>query len=395
MRHRIINVLFVVLVTMLMFVSCGLGPEIDTSLIPVRQDYKWGYINHKGEYVIAPQFDDAEYFSSGLAKIMVNGEIGYINRDGDYVIPAKYKEGTCFVGGMAFVVKAGCAPACINKKGETLFSLPDVTKVWAFSHGLAKVWIEGKGYGFVDNKGKFVIEPQFSLAMDFNEGLAAVKQGETDEWGFIDKTGKYVITPQFDHIKGHKSLSSNEPQENDYVTSDYYDISDFTSAFFADNAIWDYKKFLNKPLSNLIDDPNIGYCIKANWGTAVYCNKKLNISNRYRIDEFGFYPVRGEIFHENKGQKYNQGTTIGAISYKIDVLYGFDRKMLAALVNWLEEEYGLEVEHWDGMFFTGKNKSNMYFEISDQRESFMYESIFIDIKNEEFYEENESMESLY
>lgn len=53
-----------------------------------------------------------------------------------------------------------------------------------------------------------MIAPQFDLAVDFSEGLAAVcfkekkKNGEKikwsrGRWGYIDKTGELVIKPQF------------------------------------------------------------------------------------------------------------------------------------------------------------------------------------------------------
>ncbi|EMU6300714.1 WG repeat-containing protein, partial [Campylobacter coli] len=46
--------------------------------------------------------------------------------------------------------------------------------------------------------GKFVIEPKFDDAWNFNEGLAGVELN--GKWGFIDKSGKIVIEPKFDDI---------------------------------------------------------------------------------------------------------------------------------------------------------------------------------------------------
>jgi len=66
---------------------------------------------------------------------------------------------------------------------------------------------KGSKYGYVDNNGKIVINPEFDLAMEFSEGLAAVmifitdtnsRLGYTNKWGYIDKTGKMDIKPQFD-----------------------------------------------------------------------------------------------------------------------------------------------------------------------------------------------------
>jgi len=40
------------------------------------------------------------------------------------------------------------------------------------------------------------VEPIFEWAESFHDGLALVKTG--GKWGFIDNTGKMVIEPQFD-----------------------------------------------------------------------------------------------------------------------------------------------------------------------------------------------------
>jgi len=42
---------------------------------------------------------------------------------------------------------------------------------------VAHVATEGK-YGFIDKSGKYIIEPQFDLAGDFAEGLAAAEVGK-------------------------------------------------------------------------------------------------------------------------------------------------------------------------------------------------------------------------
>lgn len=53
----------------------------------------------------------------------------------------------------------------------------------------------GDKFGFVDGSEKFRIAPRFDGALPFSEGFAAVKRG--DKWGFIDTHGRMVIGPQF------------------------------------------------------------------------------------------------------------------------------------------------------------------------------------------------------
>src|SRR2546421_11859187 len=53
-------------------------------------------------------------------------------------------------------------------------------------------------WGYIDGTGKVVIEPRFSWAEEFSEGLAAF-ENEDGKYGYIDETGKVVIEPKFDN----------------------------------------------------------------------------------------------------------------------------------------------------------------------------------------------------
>ena len=53
--------------------------------------------------------------------------------------------------------------------------------------------VKGGKWGYMDEKGKVVIEPQYDAAYDFSEGLACVI---VNNWrGFIDRTGAMAIKP--------------------------------------------------------------------------------------------------------------------------------------------------------------------------------------------------------
>lgn len=187
--------------------------QFDLELIPVRSGEKWGYINQKGEYVVNPQFRDADFFYDGMAMVKsLNGKIGYISKDGKYIIPAKYKEGISFSEGLTFVVSDGGYPTCIDKTGKIMFQLKQAKEVTGFSEGLAIFKLDTT-YGFVDKTGKVVINPQFEYSRPFKEGLAAVYKN--DKWGFIDKTGKIVINYQFDRVSDFhngKAVIKNDGQ---------------------------------------------------------------------------------------------------------------------------------------------------------------------------------------
>lgn len=54
-------------------------------LARARVDEHWGYIDTEGEWVIEPRFDRAWDFANGLAMVEIDGRTGYVNRDGEYV----------------------------------------------------------------------------------------------------------------------------------------------------------------------------------------------------------------------------------------------------------------------------------------------------------------------
>lgn len=55
--------------------------------------------------------------------------------------------------------------------------------------------------GFIDSTGRIIIKPQYNGAMDFSDGLAAVRVGDekSGKWGCIDKSGHEVIPPAYTH----------------------------------------------------------------------------------------------------------------------------------------------------------------------------------------------------
>lgn len=64
-----------------------------------------------------------------------------------------------------------------------------------FSSTLGMAEQNGK-YGYIDDQGNWVIQPQFDSIQAFgSEDLAAAEQ--YGMWGYIDKTGNWVIQPQF------------------------------------------------------------------------------------------------------------------------------------------------------------------------------------------------------
>ncbi len=160
------------------------------------EDSKYGYINKKGEFKIAPQFEEAASFSEGLAAVKISEKWGYIDTSGELVIPAKFDAATRFLEGLAYVVIAQKG-GYIDKSGELVIPARfDAAGI--FSEGLAAVKISEK-WGYIDKSGELVIPAGFDDVKYFSEDRAAVKISE--RWGYIDKSGELIIPAKFDDVK--------------------------------------------------------------------------------------------------------------------------------------------------------------------------------------------------
>jgi plastocyanin len=177
-----------------------IAPQFDDAqwfaegLAPVKVGSRWGFIDEQGKIVINPLYDEASPLYDGLAAVKTGERWGFIDRSGREVIPPQFDGVSIFQKGLAGV-RVGERWGYIDKKGKFVIN-PQFDFAFPFSRaGLALVTV-GDDYGFVDRKGAFAVNPRFTLAHEFREGLAAVRDEE--RWGFIDTEGRMVIPPQFD-----------------------------------------------------------------------------------------------------------------------------------------------------------------------------------------------------
>lgn len=119
----------------------------------------------------------------------------YINTDGKIIITLDKQpdDAGTFSEGKA-LLQTGNQLRCIDKKGNELFTLklkpqrsnfriyPD----FCYSEGLAAVSLDYEKYGYIDETGKFVIEPVLDMACDIQNGYAVVGiDGENYQYGIL------------------------------------------------------------------------------------------------------------------------------------------------------------------------------------------------------------------
>lgn len=196
--------------------SSGVDFELCTfseGLARVRVGDNFGYIDKTGKIIINPQFEYASPFFDGLAAVAISKKYGFIDKDGKLVINPQFDEAQPFTNGLA-AVRVGNQVGYVDKTGKIVIN-PQFDVALPFSdEGLALVVLNNK-IGFIDKSGKYEINPQFEAQrigrsdwqdvfmitsdigrMSFSEGLAPAQASE-GKTGYVDKSGKFIINPQF------------------------------------------------------------------------------------------------------------------------------------------------------------------------------------------------------
>ena len=188
----------------------------------VRRGKKWGYINTKGEEVIACSYDYADVFSEGLAAVCKNEKYGYIDTTGKTIIPFTFDNmPKPFCEGLA-AVRIDDTWGWIDKNGEVAIPFTiQAEEVGNFSEGLAFVYREGYGddseFSFIDKNGTEVfsgkMNGEFYLSgyrgsiepndfPSFHDGVVYVPDTDSSADNFVkyDKQGNKLQTISLDKL---------------------------------------------------------------------------------------------------------------------------------------------------------------------------------------------------
>lgn len=158
---------------------------------------KWGYINTAGEAVIPANYDEAGSFDEeGKAVVRIDNKYGVINKSGEYTIQPTFewleKDGKHYMA-----TREGAYGWC-NQKGEWIIEPKYQNARRFFDSELAPVQAPTGRWCYINKKGKIKIKEQFDEAYPFVGKKALVKVGPY--YGFINDEGKYVINPRYTWI---------------------------------------------------------------------------------------------------------------------------------------------------------------------------------------------------
>jgi len=171
----------------------------DESIIPVCYNNQWGFIKQDGDYLVYPKFQEVMTFTEGVAAVCLNEKWGYIDSTGNHIIRPVYDEVTIFSEGKAFVRGDSGEFLCINKKQDTLFTLYDAKICNVFSNGYAEVTFQ-EGIRYVDKSGKNtnIKTPAVSNNVKPQPKGLSLSKDKSGKYGYINEKGKYIIDPVYD-----------------------------------------------------------------------------------------------------------------------------------------------------------------------------------------------------
>ena len=188
-------------------------------LAAVRIDGRYGYIDRRGEMVIAPRFDLAGEFSQGLAEVIVGNKAGVINRAGDLVVPPIFGRAVPFTRDVVIAAEGSWRSSSnaagfetlnnLNYSGSDLYNVglyrvggswirpPNLARVRVFAlDGRGLIWAAERDlFGLLASDGRWVVEPQYDFGAQLADGLAVVRKriGAVPHSGAVDETGALVV----------------------------------------------------------------------------------------------------------------------------------------------------------------------------------------------------------
>lgn len=190
------------------FVSCdkSLSEQLKAEYLPFKTDDKdaWGLLGKDGKPLFKDEFD-------GEISPSINGVFAVETKNGISLYRTSEKpelikgcEDLKAVGvmneGLIPIVRKGQRIEYVDKDGKTKFVLnphknKEIVSASVFIDGLAAIGTDEEKYGFIDAKGKVVIEPKYSYVSVFNEGLCLVQKIEKNKdtlMVIINKDGKEI-----------------------------------------------------------------------------------------------------------------------------------------------------------------------------------------------------------
>ncbi|WP_134682632.1 WG repeat-containing protein [Brevibacillus migulae] len=153
----------------------------------------WGYLDETGNTVISPIYQSVEKFDEqGLAVVSIKGNseyvYGLINRSGAYVVKPEYDSIRPYTKKL-YLASQGENAVLLNSQGNIVHRFAN-SSIHEPAEGLA-VFSQNDRYGYLDETGSIVVQPQYRYAEAFSEGIGVVTL-TNGSYALIDSKGKLI-----------------------------------------------------------------------------------------------------------------------------------------------------------------------------------------------------------
>lgn len=188
-------------------------------LAPVSIGGRYGYIDGRGDTVIAPRFDLAGHFYQGLAEVLVGNKAGVINRKGEFVVEPKFKRAipftsqTIIAADGEWMPKFGNPPQMMPPSSDVdagSFGIyhvggywvrnPDITRIRVFEReGRGLIWAataaSHRPFGLLASDGTWRVEQQYDIVEPLDGDRAFVRKnfGADSLYGLVDEVGEIAM----------------------------------------------------------------------------------------------------------------------------------------------------------------------------------------------------------
>lgn len=179
----------------------------------VKQKNFWGFLDKNGNMRISPSFARVGDFHEDLAYFYKSARYGYINPQLDTIIQPIYRKAGDFYGGRAVVKgeKKNDGFGVIDKKGNWIIQ-PNYAKIENFNeYALAQFKKSSKDteYGLMHANGTILFANKYRKIWEFQEGIALVKS-KKNKYNFIDTLGNERYEEELDYVRNSVTRVFNE-----------------------------------------------------------------------------------------------------------------------------------------------------------------------------------------
>ena len=177
-----------------------IGKYTQEGLLPVKAADKYGYIDASGASVTGFIYDAVKAFSEGLAAVKVKDEWGYILPDNKWYMKPGFEGAGSFKQGVAPIKFAEGWGYALREWGEGVTGQdwllePIYQRTYEFSEGHGVFKLDNK-MGLVDTKKNILIKPKYSNMKKYSDGMLPVSL-KTGQWFYVDNKDNVVIDEKY------------------------------------------------------------------------------------------------------------------------------------------------------------------------------------------------------